>query len=185
MLIGLVGRFGSGKGTVAKILNKKGFNFVVFSDFIAKELEKLNIPSTRTNLQDFGDEIRKKEGGGAWVKRILQEIDLSKNHIFDGVRNPGEIEELKKTGKFVLIYVDCLQNLRWQRLQWVNKEKIAKTWEEFLESEKRDAGLNQPAYGQRVDDCIKLADFIIVNNFDSENLKSQVEDILKRIKEKC
>ena len=185
MLIGLVGRMGSGKGTVANMLHENRFDFVVFSDVIGKEMIKQRIPITRTGLQDFGDKIRKEEGGGAWVKRILKEIDLNKDYIFDGVRNPGEIEELKKTGKFVLIYVDCLQNIRWRRVQEINKEKAPKTWEEFLKAEKRDAGFDQPEYGQRVDDCIKSADFIIINNFGLENLKNQVLSILNKVKLKC
>ena len=176
---------GSGKGTVANILKEKDFEFAVFSDVIIKEAIKQGIEINRKNLQDLGDQVRKDEFGGAWVKRILQEIDISKDYIFDGVRNPGEIQELGKTGKFILIYVDSRQDLRWERLQKTNNEKNPKTWDEFIISEKRDSGENQPDYGQQVDLCIMSADYVIVNNSNLESLKSQVLDILGEIKEKC
>jgi len=182
MLIGLVGRMGSGKGTVAEILKEQGFSSAIISDFIIKEMKERGIAIILENIQDVGDEARKKYGGGEWVKRILKEMDLDKNYIFDGVRNPGEVEELRKTGKFFLIYVDCMQHIRWPRVKDSGKEKNPKIWEEFLIAEKRDSGLNQPEYGQQVDKCIQKADFVITNNYALENLKRQVLDILNKIK---
>ena len=182
MLIGLVGRMGSGKGSVAKILKEKGFESAIFSDVICKEANKRGISIIRKNLQDLGDQVRKEEGGGAWVKRILKEIDLNKNYIFDGVRNPGEVEELRKTGKFFLIYIDCMQDMRWIRVKDSDNEKNPNTWEEFLIAEKRDSGISQPEYGQQVDKCIERADFVITNNSDLESLKNQVLGILNKIK---
>ena len=55
---------GSGKGTVAKILKKQGFEFAIFSDVISKEAVKRGISVVRKNLQDLGDQVRKEEGGG-------------------------------------------------------------------------------------------------------------------------
>ncbi len=185
MLIGLVGRIGSGKGTVAEVLNNFNFNFVVFSDVISEEAKKRMIEVNRENLQNLGDQVRREEGGGAWVKKILEKIDLNNDYVFDGLRNPGEIKELRKTGKFFLIYIDCLQDIRFNRVKKSSNPKNPKTWEEFLIAEKRDAGINQPEYGQQVDKCIEMADFIIPNNLNIDNLKEKILNILNKIKLKC
>ncbi len=185
MLIGLTGRIGCGKGFIVEDLKDFEFSFAVFSDVLREEAIKRGILITRENLQNLGDEIRRKEGGGALVKRILEKIDLSKNYIFDGLRNPREVEELRKTKKFILIAVHSDRIIRWGRLEQRKNEKDPKTWEDFVKDDLRDSGRAQPEYGQQVDKCMQLADFHVINNSNLENLKKQVEDILNRIKEKC
>jgi len=41
MIIGIVGQIASGKGTLAKELEKKGFTKLVFSDILREELTRL------------------------------------------------------------------------------------------------------------------------------------------------
>ena len=103
MIIGLTGRIASGKGEIAEFLKEKGFEYYTISQAVREEASKIKIPITRESLQDVGDLIRKYEGTSGWIKRIIQKINLSKNQIIDGIRNPGEIEELKKY---------CLQDVR-------------------------------------------------------------------------
>ena len=78
MLIGLTGRIASGKGQIVEYLEKKGFEYYTISKVVREEAAKINIPITRESLQDVGNLIRRYEGSGGWIKRLIQRLDLSK-----------------------------------------------------------------------------------------------------------
>ncbi|MEK6760694.1 MAG: hypothetical protein AABX93_02100, partial [Nanoarchaeota archaeon] len=73
MIIGLTGRIASGKTGVAEILKKNGFEYYTISQKVREVAGKINLPIKRESLQDFGNLIRKYEGNGAWIKRIVAE----------------------------------------------------------------------------------------------------------------
>jgi len=66
--------------------------------------------------------------------------------IIDSIGNPGEVEYLKKKyGKtFKLLAVDANEKIRFERLLVRGEKKDPKTWEEFLEMDKRDKGFDEP-----------------------------------------
>ena len=183
MLIGLVGTLGSGKGVVRGILENKGFKSRVFSDFLKEELKEKGIDINRKNLQDLGNEIRIKEGKNVLAVRLINSLDLNENCVVDGSRNPAEVEELKKHG-FIIISVDAPRKNRFDRLLFRKSEKDPKTWEEFLEIEKRDLREDNPA-GQQVQECMRLADYRIMNDLNYGDLFQRVDEVLDKIKEKC
>ena len=181
MLIGLTGRIASGKGQIVEYLEKKGFEYYTISKVVREEAAKINIPITRESLQDVGNLIRRYEGSGGWIKRLIQRLDLSKNNIIDGIRNPGEIEELGKMKDFFLISVDCPQKIRFERVVSRNKASDAKTWETFLEMDERDFGIGESAEGQQVGKCMALADFHLTNNSSLEDFHEKIDEIYAKI----
>ena len=186
MLIGLTGRIASGKGMVAEYLKSKGFEYTTISQVVREEAGKINIPITRESLQDLGNLVRKYEGSGAWIKRIIQKTDINGNYIIDGIRNPGEVLELRKIPGFVLISIDAPQKIRFERVVSRNKESDAKTWETFLKMDERDFGIGEPEDGQQVGKCMALADNNIINDSSPESFHKKIEEIYKKIKgEKC
>lgn len=182
MLIGLTGRIASGKGEIVEYLKKKGFEYCTISQVIRKESAKINIPITRSSLQDVGNLIRKHEGSGGWIKRIIKIIDLNKNNIVDGIRNPGEVEELRKTKDFILISVDAPQKIRYRRVLSRGKESDPKEWEDFIKVDERDFGENESEEGQQVEKCMKLADFHLVNDSTKEEFHRKIEEVYNEIK---
>lgn len=170
MIIGLTGTIGSGKDEVRKIL-EENFNFktIKLSDVIKIFLSNKNFD--RKTLQDLGNFLRKNFGNDILVKIVT--FFYQDNIIIDGIRNLGEIEFLRKTfeKKFLLIAVDADQKMRFERILKRGREDDPKTFEEFLEVDKRDRGIDEPEYGQQVDECIKAADIKIVNEDNLENLK--------------
>ncbi|MEM7825944.1 MAG: hypothetical protein QW412_03775, partial [Candidatus Aenigmatarchaeota archaeon] len=58
-----------------------------------------------------------------------------------------------------------------------------KSWEEFLEIDKKDQGENEPEYGQRTRDCIKKADFLVINDGSLEELEKKINEIILKIKD--
>ncbi len=182
MLIGLTGRLACGKGFVADILKELGFDYITVSNIVRKEAARLGIPILRGNLQDLGNKVRKEEGGGAWVRKIIKKMDPTKNYVFDGIRNPGEIEELKKAGNLYLIAIDASQQIRYKRVLKRAKPSDPKTWEGFLEMDERDFGKNEPEYGQQVEKCMKMADVFLINNSSVDDFKRKIEKLYPNIK---
>ena len=180
MLIGLVGTLGSGKGIIRELLEERGFNGKVFSDVLREELIEQGREINRGNLQDMGNEIRNSEGTNALAKRLMDSLDLSKNCVVDGIRNPGEIEELKTKG-FVIVLIDAPREIRFKRMLGRGSEKDPKTWEEFLAIEKRDLSEEDKA-GQQVSKCMEMTDFKLINDLNMKDLNNKITELLEKIK---
>ena len=188
MIIGLTGTMGSGKGEISSYLQKKGFAYITISDLIREELLKLNLPLKREELQNLGNELRKKHGNDYWAKRAMEKIDLNKNWVIDGIRNLGEIEELKNIPNFFLIGIDAPESIRLIRTK--RRKRIIdgrlssdpNQLEEFKKLELRDRGLSEPEYGQQVLKCIENADYFLMNDSSIENLHAEIEKILFNLK---
>jgi len=184
MIIGVTGTKASGKGIVTEILKEKGFFYVSTSDQVRKEAVSRGLSNyTISDLQDIGNDIRKNFGLGELVKRCLEEAGGKDNIVIDGIRNPGEIEEIKKFGG-LMIAVDAPVEIRFERLLSRKRESDPKTLEDFKKMDSRDRGDKESEVGQQVDKCIELSDYLIINDSTLETLKTKVEYLLLKEKAK-
>jgi dephospho-CoA kinase len=103
MIVGLTGTLASGKGVVSEYFKEKGYVYLSLSDELRALARERGIEITRENLQNLGDEMRAKEGVGFLAKLVVKRIKENnyENAIVDGIRNPGEIIELKKLSSFI------------------------------------------------------------------------------------
>jgi dephospho-CoA kinase len=185
LIVGLTGTLCSGKETAKRILMERFSAYhVTLSDVIRGELEKKKGVFNRFTLQDLGNEMRRKYGTEILAKMAISYLPRDKQMIIvDGIRNPGEISYLKKNfgNKFVLLAVDSPQEVRWQRMQGRNKVTDPKSFEEFVEAEKRDLGEGEPAWGQHVRDCMQQADFTVMNDGSLEDFRNKIFEVFKGI----
>ena len=184
MIIGLTGRIAAGKGAIAKYFERENFIYSSLSNAVRKEAKEKGIAITRSNLQDLGNLLRKQEGANIWAKKVVEIFDTSKDYIVDGIRNPAEIEELKKLKNFYLISIDASQKERYRRVLKRAKPSDPKDWEGFLNMDKRDFG-EENSSGQQVYRCMKIADFNLVNNSTIGKLYTEIKKIHNQIKGKC
>ncbi len=184
MIIGLTARIAAGKRTFSRYFEEKGFIYYSLSYFLREELKEKGIEITRKNLQDYGNKLREEEGVGVLGKRAREKVVSGKNYIIDGIRNPGEIEELRKIPGFVLISIDAPQEIRFKRFLKRAKFSDPKTWKEFLKIDKRDFGENELEYGQQVGKCMELADYNLINNKDMKELENKIKEVYNIIKNK-
>jgi dephospho-CoA kinase len=186
-IIGITGTLASGKTSVKDFfLSHFSSYFISLSDIIKEELLKEGREVKRETLIEKGNELRKKYGNQILVEVAILTLpqNLEKELIIiDGIRNPGEVAYLKeKFGKdFILIGVDAPRELRLKRLMERGKEGDPKSFEEFIEMDKTDFGENQPEYGQKVGECLKLADYLIINDGTMDELNKKLEDLSKII----
>lgn len=182
MIIGLTGANASGKGVITSILKEHyGFEIASLSDIVREEAAKKNIEPSRDNLIAIGNELRENYGAGVLAKLIKKRID-SHDWAIDSIRNPAEIEELRKIKGFKLIAVYAAPELRYKRESERKRAGFVKTFEEWLEIEKKENDSN-PQHLQ-IMECIKSADYKIINDSTKDELIKKVEYTLNLIKEK-
>jgi dephospho-CoA kinase len=180
MIIGLTGRIASGKGVIKDFLQEKGFKYLTLSDVVREEAAQRGIPIERSSLQELGNEVRKKEGAGSWMRRLIKKIQPGFDYVIDGIRNPGEVDELRKIPGFYLIAVDAPQETRFKRFLSRAKPSDPKTWEEFLEIDNRDFGEEDPL-GQQVGKCMEMGNFKLINDSILEKFQKKIEMIFNKI----
>jgi len=180
IIVGVVGQIASGKGILIKYLTEKlGFVSFSLSSILHDELKKKKVEKfTRKTLQDMGDELRKREGDEVLARRVIKTL-LKQNKeriVIEGIRNPGEIEFLKKNpNNFILIGVKAKRELRFKRLLSRGKEWDPKNYNDFVKVDKRDLGMGQDKSGQQVRKCLKMTDYMLTNNRDVESFYRKIE----------
>lgn len=183
LIIGLVGLPGAGKTTLAEILGHKGFKTITLSSFIKKELEKKNLAANRQNLQDIGDELRKKHGADVLAQLAIKEIKKQpiKKAVIDGIRNLAEVERLKKEPAFHLIGMSATPDKRYLRLIKNNHKNNIKNWSDFVHYELREnAGIGKES-GQQNQLCYLHADHFVTNNGGLTDFQEKVDRLIEKI----
>ena len=180
MIIGLTGENCSGKGMVADYLQKKSFYFYSLSDVIREELTSKGTEITRDALIKEGNNLRQKYGSSVLAVKTTAKLQTDKNYIIDSIRNPAEVNELKKLTRFVLLKILSDPENRFERMKERNREGDPKTLKEFLRVEELEAS-NQNSAKQQLTACMKRADKTIVNDDQPENLYKKVDQLLQEL----
>jgi dCMP deaminase len=175
MIIGITGKIGSGKDTVAKILQEKDFEHISLSDILREDLTRQKKEITRQNLIDAGSTIRKKYGGAILAERAYAKIS-KKNTVITSIGRTEEVEFLKNKG-IQIIYVDAPIKTRFNRIKQRKRENDPKTLKDFQKVEKIESqGKNQT---RNLDEIRKKANIIITNNSTIKALESKTQKIIK------
>lgn len=186
MIIGLTGPMASGKATIIGVLKKKGFQSVTMSDVIKIEADQAGIPHERSQIQDFANAIRAKEGAGAWAKRCLEKAKGEgwKDWVIDGFRNPAEIDGFRKDPSFVLIAIMLSETEIVKRILARKRDIDSKDSHEIIRELLRDWGKDEPPEGQQVGLCVRRADYFFDNSIPLEKVETEFLKLYNRILEK-
>lgn len=177
--IGLVGSLASGKGVVAKFFESTGYLHVSLSDIVREETVRRGLSLTRDNLQNVGDELRLMHGNHVLAERLVDKMSTFDGKIvIDSIRNPGEIAFLRQVLDILIIGVDADVEVRYERYLHRAEERgeDLATLADFQRVDGRDWGVGGDSNGQRVSDCLALADIHIRNNGTVEVLYQQLEN---------
>lgn len=184
MIIGLTGSMGCGKGEIVKILEKEGFKYITLSMMVREEARRRGVPEEREHLMEVGNSMRKEGGAGVLAKRAVESI-LASGHdkwVVDGIRNPAEIDELKKSPEVYVVGVHTDKNILVERIISRNRESDAKDREEILHKIERELGVGEPEDGQQVAKCMQKVDAAITNEGTLQELEKQFMDFYNSIK---
>ncbi len=180
MIIGLTGENCAGKGVVAEYLSKKSFYYYSLSDVIREQLRDQEIPITRENMINKGNQLRESLGPAALAKMISQKLEKDKNYVIDSVRNPAEAEELKKQGRFILFYITAPPETRFERIKSRKREADPQSYEAFQHFEKLEEE-NEDKTKQNLRGTVQLAEKKIINDGSLEQLHERVDSALAEV----
>jgi dephospho-CoA kinase len=178
LVIGLVGRIGSGKTAVSEYLQEKyGAREHRFSQILMDILDRLYLPHERANLQNLGKNLRAELGENVIVNAFRQDLerDTSEILIVDGIRYENEVELLKEKNG-VLLFVTASPEARYERaVKRGEKGEATITFEQFLESEKAETE-------KHIEAIKDSADYNIDNSGTLKELYKKVDEIIKALK---
>ena len=177
MIIGLTGANASGKGEAANYLKSKEFEYYSLSDILREEAISRGIEPSRENLIKLGNELREKNRPSILADLVIKKIKGKKNHVIDSIRNPFEINTLKKLNGFKLIGIDAPVEIRFKRAMERKRPGDPETLEKFIEKEHME-NIASPA-NQQLENCLKLADVIIINDSTIEELHRKIDLVVK------
>lgn len=182
MIIGIVGPIASGKSMLSDSLVKKGFLKLSFSAEVREEATKRGLPIKRKELQDLGNEMRLTEGSDYWALRIIKKVDSTKNFVIEGIRNPVEVEALRKLNNFILVAIDAPIEKRFQWIMIRQKDSDPASLEGVKAIDARDRGEGEELHGQQSAKCVEMADYYLINDKTKEHFEKKVEKFLKKLK---
>lgn len=185
LVVGVTGYKAAGKDVFCELLEERGFKVYRLSDPIRVEAARRGIAQpTVAQLQDIGNDGRRKGGPGYWAERLL---DMARDGGYrlvavNGIRNPGEIDALRRE-HFELVGV--VAPIMDRAARAMNRERIGDpmTLEEFLRADDRDRGVGEPPDGQQVERCLaQVAHANVFNNAAGlEDFRLWAEQFLSRV----
>jgi dephospho-CoA kinase len=173
-LIGLTGTNGAGKGEAAAFLGTRGFACLSLSDVLREELAARSLAASRDNLIAVGNELRGRFGPDVLARRTMDKVRGPS--VIDSIRNPREVEYLRRQEGFVLIAIDAPIEVRFARAKARGRDESAATLEEFRAKEEIEMAGSET--GQQLAKCMAMADRLVANDGTLEELRRKVEECL-------
>jgi dephospho-CoA kinase len=171
LVLGLTGPNASGKGEVAAYLERRGFSVHSLSDIIREEAARQGFPPEREHLIRIGNELREAGGPGVLAERLLPR--LGRRDVVDSIRNPKEVEVLRRLPRFLLLGIRAGVETRFRRSLERARPGDPQTVEEFRERERQENS-DDPA-AQQLDATFRLADRVIDNDGNLDELHAVLE----------
>ena len=179
IIIALVANIGAGKSFVSDYIEEKyGAKSIKYSSVLKNILQILNLEEKRSNFANLSLALRKQFGENILENAIISKIENIDSEILllDGVRRKEDIDNIKKLENFYLIFIDTSLEVRSERM----KSRAEKNDDKNINIEVLNKD-EQHDSENRVSMLKKEADFIIDNNSTIENLKENINNVIKKI----
>jgi dephospho-CoA kinase len=180
LIVGLSGMPGSGKSIVVNVAKNKGFGIIVMGDIVREETQKRGLLLTPKNIGKVMLDLRTTEGKNIIAKRCIPKIKevSSEKVIIDGLRSLQELEIFKKHFSYVnLIAVHSSPETRYYRLNKRGRSDDSKDQKIFQERDIRELNVG-------LGHVIAMADYLLINENNIEEIKRKSYEILQRIEKK-
>jgi len=177
-LLILVGMAGSGKSSVARHLEQKGWRVIRFGALTMEELKKRGLPINEVNEKAVREELRAKSGMDAYARLLLPAIKESLGNgptVIDGLYSWAEYKFLRghfgEQMKVVAIYTT--RSMRYARISQRPDRPL-----NFAQAEQRDyAEIENVEKGGP----IAMAEYTIVNDGTKQDLFRAVDKLLSTL----
>lgn len=176
IVIGLVGLPGSGKTTIARMLESRGWKIISMGDYVRREALKRGLKPTRENLSMLAHRLREEMGMDAIAKLCIDDIVSSdRNIVVDGLRSSSELDFLKsRIPSMILVFVDAPIDRRFSLLSSRGRMDDPKCIEDLIDRDREEIGFGLLELRSR-------ADYILINDGGLDDLERKLEAILRDI----
>jgi dephospho-CoA kinase len=181
-VVGLTGPNAAGKGEVAAALKAAGFAYHSLSDIVREEALRLGRGVGRDALILTGTELRRAFGPGVLAERILPR--LGPRDVVDSIRNPAEVEVLRRRPGFVLVGVDAPAAVRFGRARLREGRGDALSSLEAFLAKEAEENTSDPA-AQRLAATFALADRVLANASSLEALREAVAALVAELESRA
>jgi len=174
-LLTIAGLPGSGKTTAIDAIKDLGI-VVTMGDIIRNEVKKRNLEPTGNNIGKMAKELREKEGPEIIAKKCAEYImNMDEDIIFvDGVRSLSELNVFREFWKFPIIAIVVDEKKRFKRLFKRSRSDDPQSLKDLKERDKREIQFG-------LDEVIKNADYTILNNSTTKELKKKTRKLVMSI----
>jgi len=179
-IIALVGMPGSGKSEVARVFENNGFMRIRFGDITDEEVSRRGLLLTEENERLVREDLRRVNGMAAYAKLNLPKINIALNKsnvVLDGLYSWEEYILLKSyyNEKLIVLAVYSSPKTRYNRLASRSVRPLT-----FTEASARDkAEIENINKGGP----IAMADFTLVNESSTDNLKREAIKVIGLLNE--
>jgi len=177
LIVGVTGPNAAGKGEVSAYLRELGFAVHSLSDIVREEAAARGLPPEREHLIRIGTLLREEGGPGVLAARLIPR--LGARDVVDSIRNPAEVETLRRIPGFVLVGVDAPAQVRFARSRLRARPGDPESFAEFVAKEQQENSTN-PA-GQQLRATFGLADRVLENAGDLDALHHAVDRVLSAV----
>ncbi|CAI2718298.1 dephospho-CoA kinase [Nitrospina watsonii] len=196
MLIGLTGGIGSGKTTVAQLLNQLG-GYVIDADRLCRDLVRPAQPAWREIVEHFGEQILNPDGtlNRAKLGNVVFH-DAAEKQALEAILHPRVFdEEAKQFAHIVrndpsaLVFIDAALLIESGNYRKVDKVIVVACDRPIqIENCLKKGFLSQEEIESRIDnqmpmeDKLAYADYIIRNDSDLAQLEHHVRQVYENLK---
>lgn len=180
MIIGLTGKNGCGKGVVSDFLKSMGYHYHSLSDGVRDEITSRGEQITRDNLIRTANDLRTRLGPSVLADRVLAKLDPEKNYVVDSIRNPFEVEAMRRRKDFYLLMIDADPKIRFDRIKLRARENDPQDYDTFLKLEVAEAGSNDPN-SQQLNRTCEMSDAKVENNGTIDELHDDLRQVLRAL----
>ncbi len=174
-LLVIVGMAGSGKSSMSRHLEQKGWHVIRFGEMTMRELESRGLPVNEANERAVREELRATHGMDAyarlWLPIILETLSIGPT-VIDGMYSWDEYKFLRQHfgSRMKVVAIFTTRSLRYMRLSQRSKRPLSNE-----EAEQRDY-----AEIENVEKAgpIAIADYTILNDGPQEDLLLAVDRLL-------
>ena len=182
-IVGITGTLGAGKGTIVDyLISHHGFRHFSVRGYLTDIIRQKGLDLNRDSMVLVANELRANHSPSYIAEELLAQAEqYGGNCIIESIRTVGEVTALRKKGGFYLFAVDADPKLRYERVLQRGSETDHISYDTFIENEQREMTSTDPNK-QNLAACQELADYRFDNNHSFEELYTQVEDVLSKLK---
>ncbi len=180
LVVGMVGMPGAGKSVAVEAARENFYSVVAMGDVVREETRKRKLELNPENIGMVMLDLRKTKGADVIAEECVARIEQAQGSkiIVDGLRSLDEAQVFKRRFlNFRLLAVHAAPETRFVRLKARGRSDDPTSWEVFRERDMRELSVG-------LGNAIALADYMLTNERDKEDLKARVADVLAEVEMK-